>query len=454
MNITPCRNHANQAYRNQQAFHDADNAHGVRLMCARYGAAMLLATVLLYAVGCEQKRIAPPAPPPPVVSVTRPVTATVQSYHEYNGNLEAMETVQVQARVKGFLKEIAFTEGDEVKQGALLFKIDPREYISVVKRAEADMRRATTEFDRCKSEAERASKLMSSRALGIEDYEQRVAARDTAAATLMQTQAAVEGAKLQLSYTEIHSPIDGQISRAMVTRGNLVGQNETTLLTTIVSMDPLYVYFDTPERDLVDFQRARQAGIQADVLSRSLPVEVGITTEEGYPHAGKIDFRENRVDAGTGTVRLRGQIPNPHVNPGKVRLLYPGLYARVRVPTGAPRALLSIPEDALMTGQEGRYVYVVGEGDIIQKRTVQVGPQVSKVAVSTTGGRVGWTLNASGTMAAEAPKSIAVTAVVSIESGLQATDRVVVNGLMKSRPGSPVSPQLWELKPPPETISK
>ncbi len=430
------------------------NSREMSLLWARNISALALMTVLFYTVGCEQKRAAPPTPPPPVVTVTRPVTATVQSYHEYNGNLEAMETVQVQARVKGFLNEIAFTEGDEVKQGALLFKIDPREYTSVVKRAEADMRRATTEFDRCKSEAERASKLLGSRALGIEDYEQRVAARDTASATLMQTQAAVEGAKLQLSYTEIHSPINGQISRAMVTRGNLVGQNETTLLTTIVSMDPLYVYFDTPERDLVDFQRARQAGIQADVLSKSLPVEVGITTEEGYPHAGKIDFRENRVDVGTGTVRLRGQIPNPHVNPGKVRLLYPGLYARVRVPTGAPRALLSIPEDALMTGQEGRFVYVIGEGDIIQKRTVQVGPQVSKVAVSTTGDRKGWTLNAAGASATDAPQSIAVAAVVSIESGLKATDQIVVNGLMKSRPGSPVSPQLWELKPPPGSASR
>lgn len=430
------------------------NSRETSLLWARYISTLALITALFYAAGCEQKRAAPPTPPPPVVTVTRPVTATVQSYHEYNGNLEAMETVQVQARVKGFLNEIAFTEGDEVKQGALLFKIDPREYTSVVKRAEADMRRATTEFERCKSEAERASKLLGSRALGIEDYEQRVAARDTASATLMQTQAAVEGAKLQLSYTEIHSPINGQISRAMVTRGNLVGQNENTLLTTIVSMDPLYVYFDTPERDLVDFQRARQAGIQADVLSKSLPVEVGITTEEGYPHAGKIDFRENRVDVGTGTVRLRGQIPNPHVNPGKVRLLYPGLYARVRVPTGAPRALLSIPEDALMTGQEGRFVYVVGEGDIIQKRTVQVGPQVSKVAVSTTGDRNGWTLNATGASATDAPQSIAVAAVVSIESGLKATDQIVVNGLMKSRPGSPVSPQLWELKPPPGSASR
>lgn len=392
--------------------------------------------------------MAPPAFPPPVVAVTKPILFTVQNYHEYNGNLDAIETVHIQARVKGFLNEIAFTEGEEVKKGALLFKIDPREHSAAVKRTEADLRKATTEFERYRSEADRGSRLIGTRAVGTEDFEQRVAIRDTAAATMLQAQAALEGAKLQLSFTEILSPINGQIGRALVTRGNLVGQNEATLLTTIVSMDPLFVYFDIPERDLVDFQRERFAGKQADVLSGLLPLEVGVATDEGYPHKGKIDFRDNKVDIGTGTVRMRGRIPNPRIPPGNNYLLYPGLYARVRVPSGEPRSLPAIPEDALMTGQEGRFVYVLGEGDIVQKRTVQVGPQIYKGARSESLKSQGWTLFAPATLPEGKEQFMQLPAVVSIESGLSVEDRVVVNGLTKARPGSPVVPQPWELKSP------
>lgn len=408
----------------------------------------LLLGISICLAGCEQKRMAPPAFPPPVVAVTKPILFTVQNYHEYNGNLDAIETVHIQARVKGFLNEIAFTEGEEVKKGALLFKIDPREHSAAVKRTEADLRKATTEFERYRSEADRGSRLVGTRAVGTEDFEQRVAVRDTAAATMLQAQAALEGAKLQLSFTEILSPINGQIGRALVTRGNLVGQNEATLLTTIVSMDPLFVYFDIPERDLVDFQRARHAGKQADVLSGSLPLEVGVTTDEGYPHTGKIDFRDNKVDIGTGTVRMRGRIPNPRIPPGNTHLLYPGLYARVRVPSGEPRLLPAIPEDALMTGQEGRFVYVLGEGDIVQKRTVQVGPQIYKGTRSESTKSQGWTLFAPATLPEGKEQITQLPAVVSIESGLSVEDRVVVNGLTKARPGSPVVPQPWELKSP------
>lgn len=435
----------------------------------RTAAALFCALIGL--VGCDQKRAAPPPPPPPVVSVTKPVLATVQSYLEYNGNLEAIETVQIQARVKGFLNEVTFTEGDEVKQDALLFKIDPREYNASVKRAEADLKRASTELERYRLEAERAGRLLATRAIGREEYDQKVAVRDTAAATVMQAEASLDAAKLQLGFTEIRSPISGQISRTLVTRGNLVGQTDSTLLTTIVSLDPLYVYFDTPERDLVTFQKARQAGETADVLSRSLAVEVGVTTEDGYPHEGKIDFRENRVDVGTGTVRLRGRIPNPRVGAGKTHLLYPGLYARVRVPAGTARPLPAIPEDALMTGQEGRFVYVLGEGDIVQKRTVQVGPHAWKGATPTAGQPAGWTLvgkdvppeKAAGAASADASKqgkkegppaqpqipTVPVSSVITIESGLTINDRVVFSGLTRARPGTPVAPQNWELKSPP-----
>jgi multidrug efflux system membrane fusion protein len=408
---------------------------------ARCAAALALCTAVGLA-GCARERPAPPEMPPPEVSVTRAVAYPVQLYRAYNGTLDAVEMVQVRARVKGFLDEVAFKEGDEVKQGDPLFKIDPREYTAAVKRAEADKQKATSDLAQARSEATRAGRLRNTRAMSTEEYEQRLATRDVSEAALMQAQAALDAALLQLSYTEIRAPIAGQISRTLVTRGNLVGQNESTLLTTIVRMDPLYVYFDVPERDLVEYQKSLRAKELPDVLSQKLPIEVGVATEEGYPHKGKIDFRENRVEHSTGTVRMRGRLDNPRVPPGNARLLYPGLYARVRVPAGPPRSLPAIPEDALMTGQEGRYVYVLGEGDVIQKRTVTVGPSVWKAPLPGEEGPPGWAL----TDAAGKPGEL--HSVISIESGLKPGDRVVFTGLTKARPGAPVAPQAWEMKAP------
>jgi multidrug efflux system membrane fusion protein len=261
----------------------------------------------------------------------------------------------------------------------------------------------------------------------------------------MQSEAVLDASKLQLSYTEIHSPIKGQISRTHVTRGNLVGQNENAVLTTIVSMDTLYVYFDAPERDLVEYQRSLKAGQEGELLNRLLTLEIGVATEEGFPHLGKIDFRENRVDVGTGTVRIRGRIPNPRVPPGNARLLYPGLYARVRVPAGNPRPLPVIPEDALMTGQEGRYVYVLDEGNVVAKRTVKLGPQVWKAGLPSKEQASAWNLVGN---TADKERTIAIPSVVAVESGLAPTDRVLINGLTAARPGAPVTPETLEMKAP------
>jgi membrane fusion protein, multidrug efflux system len=418
--------------------------------------------VSIFLTGCRREAPAMAAPPPPVVSVTRPVIHPVQNYYDYNGNLDAVEMVEVTARVEGILKEVTFTEGDEVKPGDLLFKIDPREYAAAVKRAEADKRKASVELKRTQSEEARASRFRVSGAISEEDFEQRVAARETAEATVMQTEAALEAGKLELEYTEIHSPIAGQISRTRVTPGNLVGPMDNSLLTTIVSMDPLYIYFDAPERDLVEYQQALQSGKADDVIEDSIRVEIGVSTEQGYPHVGKIDFRENRVDVGTGTVRIRGRIPNPKVPPGNARALYPGLFARVRVPDGEPKDLPAIPEDALMSGQEGHYVYVLAEGNVIQKRTVKVGPAVWKAQVVGDQQRP-WSLvvtsgppnskadSKANQEKAAADATVLVPSVVAIESGLAVEDSVVFNGLTKARPGAPVAPESWELRPPRES---
>jgi multidrug efflux system membrane fusion protein len=403
---------------------------------------LLFAAVVALAAGCRPAKPAQPTPPPPAVTVARPVPASVQSYLEYNGWLDAVDSVQVKARVKGILTAIEFTEGDEVTPGTPLFKIDPREYDAAVKRAEGEKLKAAAEVKRTKAEEERARPLREKGTLSVEEFQQRVAARETAEAVSKQADAALDQAKLDRSYADIEAPIAGLLSRALVTRGNLVGQNEATLLTTIVGVHPLYVFFDVPERDLVEELRAVRDRRAPSPISRSIPIEVGVTAEEGYPHQGVINFRENRVDPGTGTVRLRGRVPNPPVPPNNTRELYPGLYARVRVPVGGERTLLSIPEEALMSGQEGRFVYVVSAEGNVEKRSVTVGPKVWSAPPPDSGRAPEWTLT--GPEKAAQP----LRSIVAIEKGLGPDDQVIVNGLQKVRPGAPAVPDEWTLKGP------
>jgi RND family efflux transporter MFP subunit len=420
------------------------------------------------AVGCARPAPPPAAPPPPAVAVVRPVSHKVQAYNEYNGYLDAVETVEVRARVKGFLTGIAFKEGDEVKAGDPLYTIDPREYAAAVAKSRADIAKAAADMANARAliknaEADLARFNRSGQAVSQSELDKATATLDSnkaqldvATANKAAAEAALQSAELELGYTDIRAPIAGRISRTLVTRGNLVGQMEATLLTTIVSLDPLYVYFDAPEADLVSYQRQLQ-GVSPGAAG-GLPVAVGVATEEGYPHAGVIDFRENRVDTGTGTVRVRGRVPNPVVPPGNVRVLYPGLFARVRVPDGPPRDLLVVPEDALMTGQEGRYVYVVDEKNVVHKRTVVVRPQVVWRAAEPDAPNPppGWVMAntapppatppAAGTP--PAPTSVPARSVVAIDRGLKPGDAVIVNGLQKARPEAPVEPEVWELRPP------
>jgi membrane fusion protein, multidrug efflux system len=429
-------------------------------------------SALLGLAGCQRTKPTPPAMPPAKVTVAKPATVPVQSYYEYNGYLEAVETVQVKARVKGILQRIEFTEGEEVDAGDPLYAIDPREYKAAVARADADVAKAVADIDNWKAQIKlaqtelgRLSRTAATGASAQADLDKAKATLEVnnaqlavAVASKDAAEAALQTSKIQLGYATIEAPIAGRINRTLVTPGNLVGQSEPTLLTTIVSMDPLYVYFDVPERDLVEYQAAQRGKSMPDPASGMIPVEVGVSTETGYPHRGTIDFRENRVDTGTGTVRIRGRVPNPQVPPNNVRLLYPGLYSRVRVPTGAPQPRLVLPEEALMTGQEGRYVYVVGDDNKVEKRTVTVGTRVWR-APPGAAELSGWELinpnpappagpNEKG--GAPPPGKVPVKSVVAIETGLKEGDRVVVNGLQKARPGAPVAPEEWQFKAPPE----
>ena len=433
----------------------------------------LFAAAAVSLAGCNRKPPAAPAFPPPAVSVAKPVTQMVQGYYEYNGHLDPIEMVEVKARVKGLLQDIQFTEGVEVEKGAALFTIDPREYKASVARATADLAKASADIDNWKaqiklaeSDLSRATRAANSGGAAPSDVDKAKATLDVntaqlavAAANKDSAAASLQTANIQLGYTDIRAPIGGRISRALVTRGNLVGQDQPTMLTTIVGVDPLYVYFDAPERDLIEYQKAlRGAGTPAPGGQEAV-VEIGVATEDGYPHRGKIDFRENRVDAGTGTVRLRGRIPNPTGGPNRARLLYPGLYARVRVLAREPEPRLVIPEDAIMTGQEGRFVFVVGAENKVEKRSVKLGRQVWRAAAAgDTNPPPAWVLvNPNPTPPpADAkggpPQSrLTMRSMVAIESGLTADDRVVVSGVQGAArvpPGTPCAPELWNLKPP------
>jgi membrane fusion protein, multidrug efflux system len=428
---------------------------------------LLFAVLVLTTCGCRRPPPTPPTPPTPIVSVLQPVEYLVQEHLEYNGYLEAVESVQIRARVQGFLQEIHFVEGQEVKKGDLLFKIDPRETAAMLKRAEADKAKAVAELTNARSEEARAKRLVQNRNLSEEEYQTRLSAKESAEATVKQTEAAVEAAQIQVGYTTIHAPIDGRISRTLVTRGNIVGINEPTLLTTIVSPHPLFVYFDIPERDLVTFiheQRNQRMNL------RESAVKVGVATEDGFPHTGKIDFQDNRVESETGTVRIRGRIPNPPLPSSNLRALYPGLFARVQLPIGSPQPRFVIPEEALLTGQEGRFVYVIGKDNLIEKRTVTPGPIVWRKpsngsddpqwslegppkdprpepkapiadAPGSSGKKVGPTLKT------ELPPPT-LRSLISIQKGLSGGDRIVFNGIQRARPGSPVVPETWKLNKP------
>lgn len=368
--------------------------------------ALIPLSALLLAAGCH-RTAPPPQQPPPQVTVTRPVQRDLADTWEFLGQLEAVERTDIRARVRGFLQKIAFKEGVEVKAGDLLYEIEPDTYQADVERARADVERAQAQLTLATAEAERGRVLSNRNAISPEEYQTRVANRDTARAALDQARAGLRNAEIQLGYARIHSPIDGRVGRTLVTLGNLVGYSEPTLLTTVVRLDPVYVYFESSEREFLKYQeliRAKAALPAADVR---VPVFVGLADEQGYPHQGVIDYRDNRVDPGTGTITVRGTLSNPD------RILTPGLSARVRVPIGQPRPRLLIPEVALSADQRGTYVLVVKDDDTVEPRLV-------------TPGR-------------------AENGLVIIDKGLEPNDRVVVSGLQRARPGTQV--QVREVPP-------
>ncbi len=431
----------------------------------------LLAVVVLAVAtglaGCGVSKPTAEPPPPPRVTVIRPATYPVRDYWLYNGYLEQTKMAEVRSKIRGYLTKVEFAEGTEVKASDPLYTIDKVEFDTAVRKAAAEELKAKAEIENWKAQIVQAeadlvrvtmavnsgteSKTELDKATAIRNV--RIAERDAAIANAQAAGEALHSAKILLGYTDIKAKIGGRISRTLVDEGTLV-QADTTLLTTILKVDELYVYFDAPEADLIAYQQSAMASTHKDPLSLDIPVEVGVTKEEGYPHVGRIDFRENKVENATGTIRIRGKIDNP-LSGNNVRLLFPGMYARVRVPKSEATAQLVLPEDCLLSGQEGRFVYVVAADGKVEKRVVTVGAMVWKMPVQVPGVvPPSWVaVNPNPQQPAEGqpptPTRRTIKSIVAIPAGLQAGDRVILDGLQQARPGLPVSPEEWNLTPPP-----
>jgi RND family efflux transporter MFP subunit len=355
-------------------------------------------------VGCTGRT--PPGAPPPVAQVTvaLPIQRDVVDHEDFTGRTEAVESVEIRARVTGYLDRILFEEGSEVNKDAPLFVIDPRPFKAEYNRdlAQVAVREANLTYR--EAELARGKLLVAQKAMSQSNFDEIVAAHGEAGAAVTAAKANTEVSKLNLDFTAIASPIDGRTSKATVTRGNLVRADQT-LLTTVVSVDPMYVYFDMDEQTILRVkQNVREGKIKAKETEK-VPAMMGLGNEAGFPHEGILDFADNRLDPGTGTIRVRGVFPNPKPATGS-RVLLPGLFCRVRVPLGDPYQALLVAERALGSDLGQKYVLVVDDKSEVQYRTVQVGRLDNGLRV--------------------------------ILGGLQAGERVIVTGLQRVRPGAKV----------------
>jgi RND family efflux transporter MFP subunit len=410
--------------------------------------------------GCKGNKPEMPPPPPMRVTVIQPVSWPVLDYWYYNGYLETTEAVEVRSKIRGFLMDVKFTEGEEVTVGKLLYDIDDREFKTAQEKAIAEVesakaqvkvkaaqqKQAEADFLRAKESYTKGGVSKSDLDLAEATAEVRVAEVKANQANLKAAEAALHSAEIQLGYTDIRAKINGRISRTLQHKGNLV-LADTTLLTTILRVDELYIYFDAPEADLVTSQKSPK-----NPLNNGGIVELGVTKEEGFPHIGTIDFRENRVETSSGTIRIRGRLQNPMTY--NIRSLIPGMYARVRVLKGEPTPQLVVPEDCLLSAQEGRFLYVIGADNKVEKRIVTVGASVWKAPVVTPGmAPPGWVaINPNPPKPVEgqppAPTRRPIKSVVAITAGLQSGDRVILDGIQKVRPGAPVDPEMWNMTTP------
>ncbi len=371
-------------------------------------ALMALSPLLLTACGSEAAQAAmAQAPAAPPVSVAQVVEQPVTDFQEFTGRIEAVERVELKPRVSGYIESVAFREGAEVKKGDVLFTIDARPYQATLKRARAELARARSAQRQAQGEHERAAKLLALRALSQEEFDARTAGTEKADADVQAALAAVEAAELDLSFTRVRAPISGVVGKAEITAGNSVSKGET-LLTRLVSIDPVYVRFEGDEAAYL--RQAQAAREQRAGSRRAAPVWVGLANEDGYPHEGVLVFTDNELDTTTGTIRARARLTN------RDRLFTPGLFARVKLGEGATHPAILIKDSAVGTDQTRRFVYVVKADNSVEYRQVQTGALHDGLR--------------------------------EVRSGLAPGERIVVNGLQRVRPGATITPQQVAMREP------
>jgi RND family efflux transporter MFP subunit len=350
--------------------------------------------------GCREK----PAPQAagPEVTVAEPLQEKVRRYYDLTGNTEAIESVDILARVEGFLEEIHFEDGQDVKEGDVLFTIEQDAFKANVDQAQALLQSSIAERKRAEADLARVEKAVVSGAVSEQEVDLKRADRDIAVASVANAEATLKQAELQLSYTTVTSPVTGRVSRSYVDAGNLVGSGESTLLTRVVQFDPMYVYSNISEALLSQILK-KSGKTDEDRRKVNAKLYVGLIDEEGYPHEGVLNFIDNRLDETTGTVQIRGTVPNED------RMLYPGMFVRIRIPSLKETEVLKVHEKAIGTDLGGKYVLVVDDDNIVERRYVELGQQYDDMRV--------------------------------IEDGIDEDDRYIYKGIQRARPGLPVTPK-------------
>jgi RND family efflux transporter MFP subunit len=378
----------------------------VRLRTAIASRIAFVTLAFLALSACEQNSFVPP--PPPKVEVGLPVQRAVTRYLDATGNTAPIKNVDLVARVQGVLQSINYQDGTFVKEGATLFTIEPDTYKLKLEQAQAAEAGAQASVKQAEADFKRQSDLVQRQAVSQATLDTSTSARDNAQANLQQAQANTKIAAVNYGYTNVVAPFDGIVTAHLISVGELVGAASPTQLATIVALDPIYVNFNVNEQDVLRIrEEARRRGMTTSEL-RQLPIEVALQTDTGYPHKGKLDYVSPTINQSTGTLAVRGLLPNPD------RILLPGFYVRVRIPFAEQASALLVPDIALGSDQAGRYVLVVNGENVVEQRKIQTGPLEGDLRV--------------------------------IESGLKADDRVVTAGLLRAIPGQKVDPQLARIE--------
>lgn len=375
-----------------------------RLSFRVFAGGIFLGAVVLGLAGCGPSA-AQTKPAPPAVTVAPVEQREIVERDEFTGRIEPVESVEIRPRVSGYIQEVKFQSGQLVKKGDVLFQIDPRWHQATFDQRQAEFEQAKVRLENVRREAERTPQLLTNNAISVEESDARQSHYQEAKSALLAAQAALESARLDLEYTQVRAPIAGRVSRALLTEGNYVNgvAGAATVLTTLVSVDPVYVYADMDENSLLRFNAlARAKKLESDGDGK-IPIELQLADEPDYPHRGSIESFDNRLSADTGSILLRAVFPNPD---GRI---VPGLFARIRVPLSERHPALLVEERAIGTDQAQKFVLTLTSTNTVAYHQVELGPVVE-------GRRV-------------------------VRSGLQGTEAVVVNGLQRVRPGMPVAPQ-------------